>query len=900
MRDDLFPHCRTKRQKLFFLGYMARTLIATSVGWKKCTDRDSYLNKRVDLTGTLMNNLFRNYYNKMVKEMQKHIIREINNGSSRSNEKYEMILNINNIYKIIRPPIIENGINRALATGDFSVKQMNNNSSKVGIAQVLNRLTYISSVSHLRRVNTPIEKSGELIPPRKLHPTSKDFICCVETPEGQSIGVVKNISYMAHITIPSHKGGINEMIRDVILKQKDNNIEGTLFECDDDTTTAGGGGGSHHFKENSSSSSSSPFSSQVKIIVNGCWVGMTSTGMEFYLDMKKKKCSGIINVYSSVVFDIPNLEVRICNDGGRLTRPLLRVADGNHLLLTPEILQKVKDKELDWSDLMTECKLGESVIEYMDAEEQNYAKIYLEKNRGGGGGGGGECEHYYYSHAEIHPSTMFGVMASCIPFPEHNQAPRNTYQCAMGKQAVGIYALNHDKRMDKTAYIMSYPSRALVETRIMDLLKLNRIPSGTEVIVAIMSHTGYNQEDSILINKASIERGLFMLTMKTTVKDEARSLQNDDIIRCRPREAVTKGIKFANYAKLQENGFMAEDEFVENRDVIIGKVVPIKENKNDPTKKIKFDDHSISFRTNNEECYISKNITGRNGDGYYFAKVCIRTLRKVVIGDKFSSRSGQKGTCGNIIPECDMPFTQGGVIPDIILNPHAIPSRMTIAQLKETLLGKVLLELGLFGDGTSFGDLEICDIARMLQDVGYESYGNELMYNAMTGEQMASSIFIGPVFYQRLKHMVKDKQHSRSIGPMVNLTRQPAEGRCRDGGFRIGEMERDVMIAHGISHFCRERMYEASDKFSTFVCKSCGVIAAFHDHEYRQQEHHHQQQQPQPQQQHQSMTAEEIVTHRCKMCENTTDFAFVEIPYCYKLLAQELQCINIVPRMITE
>ena len=733
------------------------------------------------------------------------------------------------------------------------------------------------------------------------------------------------------------------MVRDVLLHDHSNGIEGYLFEEVAEVAADPGGVlsfGALYFGRRRQSSGRGLF---VKIIVNGCWIGMTSTGVEFYRDMKKKKCSGILNVYSSVVFDIPNLEVRICNDGGRLTRPLLRVVGegeggsytdpkgrdgdcgsggcGNRLVLTPAILARVRTKELTWNDLMTTCKLDEAVIEYVDAEEQNFAKIYLESVCGGVGsqwdpkGRDGSFNDpttrgdassslllkRRYSHAEIHPSTMFGVMASCIPFPEHNQAPRNTYQCAMGKQAVGVYALNFDKRMDKTSYILAYPSRPLVDTRIMDILKLNRIPSGTQVHVAIMSHTGYNQEDSVLINQGSIDRGLFLSTVFHTVKDEARSLLNDDIIRCNPRAAITKGIKFANYGKLQENGFMAENEFVENRDVIIGKVVPIKENKNDPTKKIKFEDHSISFRTN-EECYISKNLTGRNGDGYYFAKVSIRNLRKVVIGDKFSSRSGQKGTCGNIIPECDMPFTQNGLIPDIILNPHAIPSRMTIAQLKETLLGKVLLHLGLFGDGTSFGDLDIGDISKMLQEVGYESFGNELMYNATTGEQMESSIFIGPVFYQRLKHMVNDKQHSRSIGPMVNLTRQPAEGRCRDGGFRIGEMERDVMLAHGISFFCRERLYEASDKFSTFVCKSCGVIAAFNDHEYKQYQRNQQQQEQQQRKQRKQgqQLHDEMVIHRCKMCDNTTNFAFVEMPYCYKLMAQELQCINIVPRMITE
>jgi len=451
----------------------------------------------------------------------------------------------------------------------------------------------------------------------------------------------------------------------------------------------------------------------------------------------------------------------------------------------------------------------------------------------------------------------------------------------MGKQAMGVYATNFDTRMDKTAYVLAYPSRPLVDTRLMNLIQLNKIPSGTQIHVAIMSHTGYNQEDSVLVNKGSIDRGLFSTTIYHTEKDEDKNIIRDEIIRCKPNPAKTKGVKFGNYDKLNAQGFIPENTLVENRDVIIAKIVPIKENRNDPTKIIKYEDQSKTFRTA-EETYIDKNYTGRNGDGYNFAKVRIRTFRKPVLGDKVSSRHGQKGTVGNIIPECDMPFTKDGLRPDIIINPHAIPSRMTIGQLKETLLGKVLLELGMFGDGTSFGNLDVKTIAAELQKLGYESYGNEVLYDGLSGEQMETNIFIGPVFYQRLKHMVNDKQHSRSIGPMVNLTRQPAEGRSRDGGFRIGEMERDVMLSHGISRFCRERLYDASDKYSAYVCKKCGMIAAYNDGSKK------------------AYARDDFTVHLCRTCNNTTDFARVEIPYSYKLMAQELQTINVVPRILTE
>jgi DNA-directed RNA polymerase II subunit RPB2 len=844
LNSDLFPHCSTLEQKLYLLGYMAKKLIQTSLGWIPTDDRDSYLNKRIELTGTLLNNLFRNYFNKLVKEMQKQVVREINNGSWRSTEDYENIINMTNIYKIMKSTTIENGINRALSTGDFSIKQ--SNSSKVGVAQVLNRLTYIASLSHLRRINTPLEKSGELIAPRKLHNTTWGFLCPAETPEGQSIGVVKNISYMGHITIPTNSASLYEYINPSILKVDDTQPE--------------------------------RLHGKTKVFINGCWVGVSESPVELYENLKDKKYRGIINIYTSVVFDYKMMEIRVCNDGGRLTRPVLKVKGGK-AMLTKDIVKKVVEKDLSWNDLLTNCKIDESVIEYIDPEEQNFAMIAMKAKEDYLIPKGAKMN---FTHCEIHPSTIFGILGSCIPYPDHNQAPRNTYQCAMAKQAMGVYAMNYDKRMDKTSYVLSYPSRPLVDTRIMNFLHLNKIPSGSQIHVAIMSHTGYNQEDSVLINKGSIDRGLFMTTIYHTEKDEDKNIIRDEIIRCKPDPAKTKGIKFGNYSKLDSNGFIPENSLVENRDVIIAKIVPIKENRNDPTKTVKYEDQSKIFRTT-EETYIDKNYTGRNGDGYNFAKVRVRILRKPVLGDKCSSRHGQKGTMGNIIPECDMPFTKYGIRPDIIINPHAIPSRMTIGQLKETLLGKVLLELGLFGDGTSFGNLDVKTIASELQKVGYESYGNEVLYNGLTGEQLESNIFFGPVFYQRLKHMVNDKQHSRAIGPMVNLTRQPAEGRSRDGGFRIGEMERDVMLAHGMSRFCRERLYDASDKYSVHVCKRCGLVASYNDGT-----------------QNRMFSKDDFTIHLCKTCNNMTDFARVEIPYSYKLMAQELQAINVVPRLITD
>jgi DNA-directed RNA polymerase beta subunit len=1025
LSNDLFPHCTTVEQKIYFLGYTANMLLKTSFDLMKQDDRDSYLNKRVDLTGALLNNLFRNYFNKLVKDMEKQVVKEINTGSWRSTDDYLNIINMTNIYKIIKSTTIENGIKRALSTGDFGIKHVNN-SNKVGVAQVLNRLTYVSSLSHARRISTPVDKSGKLIPPRKLHNTSWGFLCPAEcfdpetpilmwdgtskragdivvgdilvddlgkpttvrttcagfknmydiipekgnfmkhrvtdnhiltlrirqhknisncsrkdrkythsvkflnrdnlkiqekyfhslddankfvdsfddddtlditienylkldqttkdylvlfkvegiedsnfdlvqvgigpyvgwqlhdkrgrfcltdglvvhnTPEGQSVGVVKNLSYMTHVTIHSNSGPLYDYVLPNIIPVQ-NLTAREMYE-------------------------------KTKVFINGAWVGISENPVELYQMLKEKKYMGIINVYTSIVFDYKFNEIRVCNDAGRLTRPLLRVRD-NNILIKKRVIDDIKSGKVGWNDLITNCSIGESIIEYIDPEEQSWSMIAMKPTDLIETGS--EKEMFKHTHCEIHPSTIFGVLASCIPFPEHNQSPRNTYQCAQAKQAMGVYVTNFDNRMDKTAYVLNTPARPLVDTRIMDMIKINKIPSGFNVVVAIMTHTGYNQEDSLLFNKGSIDRGLFQATIYHTEKDEDKQkINGDEEIRCKPDPTKTKGMKFANYGKVNNRGVIPENTLVENRDVIISKVVPIKENRNDHTKLIKYEDQSRIYRTD-EETYIDKNYIDRNGDGYNFAKVRLRTVRKPVIGDKFSSRSGQKGTIGNIIPEEDMPFTASGIRPDIILNPHAIPSRMTIAHLKETIMTKVLVQLGLFGDGTSFGELEIHTICEELLRLGYESRGNELLYNGLTGEQHECSIFMGPIFYQRLKHMVNDKQHSRSIGPMVNLTRQPAEGRSRDGGLRFGEMERDAMISHGASRFTKGRMYDASDKFHVYSCNKCGMIATYND---------------------------EMHIHICRTCENRTDFSYVEIPYACKLLFQELMTMNIAPRIMT-
>jgi DNA-directed RNA polymerase beta subunit len=430
--------------------------------------------------------------------------------------------------------------------------------------------------------------------------------CSAETPEGASVGIVKNMSYMTHITIHSNSLPLYEYVLPFIRKIED--IE-TSYELYD----------------------------KVKVFINGAWLGISEQPYELFLSLKDKKYKGIINIYTSIVFNYSLKEIRVCNDGGRVTRPVLRVKDKN-ILITRNILEQLKEGELIWDNLLTSSVLDNSVIEYIDPEEQAWSMIATFPKEIIADNG---VNIMKYTHCEIHPSTIFGILASCIPFPEHNQSPRNTYQCAQGKQAMGVYVTNYENRMDKTAYVLNYPARPLVDTRLMNLIHLNKIPSGTNVIVAIMTHTGYNQEDSLIFNKGSIDRGLFVTTIYHTEKDEDKQkINGDEEIRCNPDKTKTKGMKMGNYSKVNSKGVVPENTLIENRDIIIAKVVPIKENRNDNTKVVKFEDQSKIYKTT-EETFIDKNYIDRNGEGYNFAKVRLRTFRKPVIGDKFSSRHGK-------------------------------------------------------------------------------------------------------------------------------------------------------------------------------------------------------------------------------------------------------------------
>ena len=543
----------------------------------------------------------------------------------------------------------------------------------------------------------------------------------------------------------------------------------------------------------------------------------------------------------------------IYTDAGRCTRPLFKIKD-NQLVISKYLDQL---NQLSWSDyLSSNFRLPEQCIEYIDIHEVNSLLLATEYDKIQG-----------KTHCEIHPSLILGVLASCIPFPHHNQAPRNTYQSAMGKQAIGIYTTNFNQRFDTFSHILYYPQKPLLSNHIMEHIHCNELPTGINAIVAIATYTGYNQEDSIIVNQSAIDRGLFSSTFYRTYKTEEKKnhLSGDEDIFCKPNIDKLLYPKPCNYSKLNENGFVPKNTYVSDGDIIVGKVIPMKGNKD-----YLYRDSSINIRYS-EEGYIDDQYVNTNSEGYKFCKVKIRSIRIPNIGDKLSSRHGQKGTIGMVYPEEDMPFTKDGIKPDLIINPHAVPSRMTIAQLVECILGKSCSQLGCLGDATAFNRIDVNHISSILESQGFEGKGNEVLYNGFTGDQMHTSIFMGPTFYQKLKHMSCDKIHSRSGGPVVSMTRQPSEGRSSHGGLRFGEMERDCMIAHGASSFLKERLMDVSDKYSIYVCNCCGLI---------------------------STANKEKNMYECKKCENYGDFTKCYIPYSCKLLFQELQSMSMYPRIL--
>ena len=812
-------------------------------GYIKVDDRDSYVNKRIDHPGALLSSITRQYFTKMIKDIRNSLMKEMNSGNWRFSKSIDDLLNQTNLYKIVKSSTLEAGIKYALSTGNWGMKNMTSK-NKVGVAQVLSRPSHSGKVSHLRRINTPIDKTSKLILPRKCNMTSWGYIDPCETPEGGSIGVVKNLAITCEITLQSDVSIIMEQL------QKESDIR----TFDDELRP-------------------SDLKRMIPINVNGAPCGMTSDPLTIYHRLRNYKRKGIFHPHTSITYHILQNEICILTESGRVTRPLFIIENGTSRF-TKQMLQKLLTRNITWSELIIgfhdeKMEYHRSVIEYIDADEATNCLISRDTF---------DSKKDFKSqitHCEIHPSLILGAISALICFPDCNQSPRNTYQSCMNKQAMGIYCTNFTRRMDSTSNSLNYPMVPIVQTQLGSIMEQDALPNGSNAIIALLSYSGFNQEDSLLINRNAVDRGFFNSTFYRTYKDEERKnhLSGEEEKFWKPDPTQTKGMKPGSYDALDSDGFAKENEYLNGGDTLIGKVVPIRDVATDASHQHKpYRDQSTTLRVN-ESGMVDSIFKSRNGDGYRFTKIKVRSIRKPGIGDKFSTSHGQKGTVGMVFDQEDMPFVEStGITPDLIANPHCIPSRMTIGQLKESNLAKSCVHLGKRGNGTPFNNLSIQKIEDTLLACGMEKYGNEIMVNGMTGERIPCKIFMGPLYEQRLKHMVDDKIHSRATGPKVMLTRQPAEGRSRAGGLRFGEMERDCLLAHGGALFLKERMLDMSDRYGMSVGRSDGLTVA--------------------------VNSDKRIYNMFKRGAKI-DYAQLRLPYGWKLLGQELQAMAIAPRLIT-
>lgn len=796
------------REKALYMATMARRVVMAIHDPKMVDDRDYVGNKRLELAGQLISLLFEDLFKKFNSDF-KASIDKVLKKPNRAME-YDALLSIN-----VHSNNITSGLNRAISTGNWSLKRFK--MERAGVTHVLSRLSYISALGMMTRISSQFEKSRKVSGPRALQPSQFGMLCTADTPEGEACGLVKNLALMTHITTDYEEEPIRKLC--YILGVEDISMVDSA---------------SLHLN--------------FGVYLNGTLVGVTRFANKFVTQFRELRRSGKISEFISIHSNAHQKAIQIATDGGRICRPLIIVRDGKSTVEAHHLADLING-ELVFDDFL---KLG--LVEYLDVNEENDSFIALyEKDI---------CPAS--THMEIEPFTVLGAVAGLIPYPHHNQSPRNTYQCAMGKQAIGAIAYNQFKRIDTLLYLMIYPQQPMVKTKTIELIDYDKLPAGQNATVAVMSYSGYDIEDALVLNKASIDRGFGRCETRrktTTILKRYPNHTQDIIGGMRVDE---NGEPIWQHKSLGPDGLGEVGMKVESGQIYINKSIPT--NSTEPFSgdaSAQYKETPVIYRAP-EASHIDQVMMSVSDNDQALIKVLLRQNRRPELGDKFSSRHGQKGVCGIIVKQEDLPFNDQGISPDIIMNPHGFPSRMTVGKMIELISGKAGVLNGSLEYGTCFGGSKLEDMSKILVDQGFNYSGKDMLYSGITGECLQAYIFFGPIYYQKLKHMVLDKMHARARGPRAVLTRQPTEGRSRDGGLRLGEMERDCVIAYGASQLLLERLMISSDAFEVDVCNGCGLMG---------------------------------YSGWCTSCKSAENVIKMTIPYAAKLLFQELLSMNIAPRL---
>jgi len=814
----LLPHLgkqpENRKEKTQFLGEAACKLLELKLGWIQPDDKDHYGNKVVKFAGQMLADLFRTAFRNLVRDMKYQLERS---GQKRG---------INAVSAAIRPGIITDKLNNAIATGNWG-------RGRVGVTQLLDRTNYLSTISHLRRVQSPLSRTQPNFEARDLHSTHFGRLCPSETPEGSNCGLVKNLALSAIISVSVSS-------EEVIEK---------LYES-----------GTAHFSEVKDSVKKDG----TRVFVDGKLIGFHKDGEKLAYSLRELRRTSKLHPHIGISIHQPeeeNATKRLyvnCN-AGRVLRPLIIIKDDKSTF-SPDLLDKITKKLVSWIDLI---RMG--VIELVDANEEENCFITFE-----------EKHVKKHTHLEIFPSAILGAGASIIPYPEHNQSPRNTYESAMAKQSLGFST----PMMNTSTYVrqhsMLYPQTPIVTTKAMGLLGLEKRPAGQNCVVAVLPFDGYNIEDAIVLSKSSVDRGLGRTFFYRIYEAESKQYpggmrDNFEIPNADDNLRGYKGEK--SYRLLEDDGIVATESHVSGGDILIGKTSPprfMEEYRDQESRGPYRRDTSIGVRPS-ESGVVDTSVLTQSTEGGKMFKVRIRDMRLPEIGDKFASRHGQKGVVGLLAKAEDLPYTADGISPDVLINPHAFPSRMTVGMMMESITGKAAAIRGKKVDASAFVGEKMEDVKDVMEDAGFKYSGKEIMYDGRTGKRFPVDVFLGVVYYQKLHHMVADKIHARARGQVQMLTKHPTEGRARGGGLRFGEMERDCIIAYVASMILKDRLLDESDKSDIFVCERCGLVA-YHDIKQRR--------------------------FYCRVCVDKGKVSSVSVAYAFKLLLQEMSSLAIAPRLL--